>query len=142
MTLRDHLQAIYDQHGRLTPVLVMEAARPEDHPLHASVFDRPIGEAAEAWYLDRAHELIRRLKIVYREAENGEPAREVRAFHAIRGNGETEYAYEPIERITIDPMMRRMLVRDAEREWKTLKAKYEHLREFMAIVASDLTKAA
>lgn len=140
MTLRDHLQAIYDQHGRLTPGLVVETARQEDHPLHSLVFDRSVEDAAEAFYEDRAHELIRRVKISYRPSEDGEE-RQIRAFHAIRGNDES-YAYEPIEEIAKDPLHRAMLLRDAEREWKTLKSRYAHLQEFLSLVAEDLAEAA
>ncbi len=51
MNLRDHFQAIYDQHGQLTPALVVQVARPKDHPLHDRVFDKPTKEAAEMWLI-------------------------------------------------------------------------------------------
>lgn len=141
MTLRDHLQAIYDQHGQLTPVLVKEVARAKDHPLHASVFDKNVKDASEAWYEHRAHELIRKVRISYRDADSGEP-RDIRAFHAVRSGEDGGLSYEPLETIADDPLLKKMLLRDAEREWRALRTRYEHLEEFFQIVASDLAVAA
>ena len=141
MSLRDHLQAIYDEHGRLTPELVVEAARPDDHPLHGFVFDRDPDSAAEAWYRHRAHELIQRVKITY--GQTGTEPKEIRAFHAVRSTADQGgFVYEPIEHIAATPLLRQMVLRDAEREWKSLKAKYGHLREFLDMVANDLPEAA
>ena len=68
MSLRAHLQDLYDTHGELTPAIVLEAARPKNHPLHGYVFDRAPKQAAEAYYLGRAHDLLQRARVVYREA--------------------------------------------------------------------------
>lgn len=107
----------------------------------AFVFDRTVAGAAEAWYEHRAHELIRRVKITYRSATGDEP-RDIRAFHAIRGADDGSFKYEPIERIAESPILRQMLLRDARREWQTLKSRYAHLDEFLQMVASDLKAAA
>lgn len=139
MSLRDEMQAIYDQHGRLTPALVVETARPKTHPLHSRVFDRPKNEAAEAWYKHRAHELIQSVKIVYREATEEQPERMVRAFHAVRGESGVEY--RPAEDIADDPFARQLVLRDMEREWKQLLARYEHFEEFLGMVRADVEVA-
>lgn len=138
MSLRDELQAIYDQHGKLTPELVVDEARSKDSPLHASVFDRTKGEAAEAWYRHRAHELIKSVKVVYLEGTDKDPALSVRAFHAV--NREDGYSYEPVGKVAHDPFTRQILLRDMEREWKQLLARYEQFQEFLAIVSSDIDK--
>lgn len=94
--LRDWMQELYDRHGMITPALVLEAARPDDSPAHAYVFGVPLGEAAEQFYLGRAHELIRRVKVqVIRNAE--EPPRRVRFWHAIPGGPESAVEYHSIE---------------------------------------------
>lgn len=136
MNLRDQLQAIYDQHGQLTPELVVQEARDENHPLHARVFDRKPREAAEAWYRHRAHELIQSVRVVYREADEDGPERSVRAFHCLRNEG--GHVYEPVDRIVDDEFVRKMLLRDMEREWKQLLSRYEEFKEFLAMVESDL----
>lgn len=137
MTLREQLQAIYNEHGHLTPELVVQVARPRGHPLHSLVFDRTVKEASEAWYRHRAHELIRSARVVYREADETDGAHSVRAFHAVRAT-DNSYVYEPVEKIADDPLLRRIVLRDMEREWKALHRRYREFAEFAEIVRSDL----
>lgn len=85
MNLRDWTLRLYEEHGALTPEIVKEAARPEDSPAHAFVFNVPPGEAAEAWYLERAHKLIRTVKVEYRPAPES-PPRRVRVWHSVTGD--------------------------------------------------------
>ena len=47
-----------DTDGRITPDLVKEAARPEDSPIHALVFDKDDKQAAEDYFLYRARVVI------------------------------------------------------------------------------------
>lgn len=140
--LRDILQGIYEQHGTLTPDLVARLAKPKGHPLHERIYDRPPGEAAEAWYRSRAHELIRSVRIVYREATETEAAASVRAFHAVRSNGDDDgsYVYEPVDRVISDPFSRQLVLRDMERQWKELLARYKHFEEFVKMVGEDLSE--
>lgn len=137
--IREHLQAIYDAHGTLTPAIVVREARPKNHPLHSYVFDRAPAEAAEAWYRHRAHELIQRVKITYAAGDGEE--RSVRAFICTRT--ENGYAYDPAEKVAVDPFLRELALRDMEREWKLLHARYGHFEEFIHLVAADVgTQAA
>lgn len=136
-SLRDQLQTIYEQHGKLTPELVVEAARPDDHPLHTRVFDRAPREAAEAWYRHRAHDLIQSVKVVYRD-EAHHVDRSVRAFHAVRSDGPGSYTYEPVEKVVADPFTKQLVLREMEREWRQLLHRYESFREFTELVAGDL----
>jgi len=136
VSLRDELQDIYDQHGALTPVLVVQAARPKGHPLHHRVFDRPPKEAAEEWYRHQARELIRSVKVVYREADGDDPAKVVRAFHAVeRPDG---FSYEPAEQVAADPVARQIVLRSMERDWRQLVARYEEFEEFLDMVREDV----
>ena len=99
-TLLAWATGLYDAHGHLTPELVREAARPAASPAHGYVFNVPPGEAAEGYYLERAHKLIRQVKVVY-AATPAAPARRLRLFHAVPGD---ENAYEYL---TIDDLVRR-----------------------------------
>ncbi|WP_143591212.1 hypothetical protein [Thermoactinospora rubra] len=139
MSLRDHMQAIYDQYGKLTPELVVEVAKEPDHPLHDR-FEWDDSVAAEAWRREQAHRLIQKCKVVYREADDKNPEQSVRAFHAVRS--EKGHVYEPVERVTADPFMAQLVLQDMEREWKALKRRYEHFSEFYAMVRRDLDKDA
>jgi flavin-binding protein dodecin len=85
----------------LTPELVREAARPDDSPAHSWVFSVPVEQAAEQYYLDRAHDLIRRVRVTVIARSDGEPRR-VRFFHAIPGE-EAAYVYEPLDVIRRSP---------------------------------------
>ena len=136
MSLRDHLQDIYEQHGRLTAELVVEAARPKAHPLHARVFDQDKSEAAESWYRHRAHELIRSVRVVYKDADETGPQRDVRAFHSVPDA--EGFAFQPYDKVSVDPLMRQMVLRSMEREWNTLFSRYKEFEEFLALVAGDV----
>lgn len=139
MSLRDHLQDIYDQHGALTPALVVEQARPKSHPLHDR-FEWDNRAAGEAWRRQQAHELIRSVKVVYREATDSDPAEHVRAWHAVRG--EEGHSYEPAEKVAGDPFLSALVLKDMEREWKQLHRRYGHFAEFVALVRGDTEQVA
>lgn len=138
--LRAQLQTIYDEHGVLTPAIVVDVARPKDHPLHVRVFDLGQRDAAEAWYRERAHELIRSVRIAYREGAEG--LVQGRAFVAVRSEGVNEYVYEPAEKVAADPFVREIVLREMEREWRTLHRRYEQFEEFVALVSSSLAVGA
>lgn len=137
-TLRDALQDIYNRHGRLTAELVVKEATAETHPLH-SRFTWDDEEAGEQWRHHQAAELIRSVKIAYREATDTEQARNVRAYHAVRGPA--GYAYQPAETVAADPVMRALVLADMEREWKALHRRYQHFAEFLTMVRADLDEA-
>lgn len=139
MSLRDQLQGIYDSHGELSPRLVLDEARDPAHPLH-SRFEWDDSIAAERWRVHQAHELIQSVKIVYRQAKGKTPAKDIRAFHAVRTpNG---HVYEPAENIAADELLTAMVLRDMERDWKALKTRYGHFAEFVRMVRDDTADGA
>lgn len=134
MDLQQQLQAIYDQHGTLTPELVVEAARPDNSPLHAYVFDKPPDQAAEAYYRERAHRLIQRVDVLF-TSSNGE-TRRVRAFHAVHS---TEgWVYEPLEAVVRSYRLTEAVLAEMEREWRALYARWGHFQEFLDLVHKDV----
>lgn len=138
MSLRNELQAIYDGRGRLTAAIVVDEARPKAHPLH-SRFEWNNGVAAEAWRREQASELIRSVKVIYRKPDS-EQRLEIRFWHAIaspEGHG-----YEPTDKVTADPVLRAILLRDMEREWKDMFARYSDFKEFLDLVRADLEATA
>lgn len=135
MSLRDQLQAIYDQHARLTPALVVDTARSPDHPLHDR-FEWDDSIAGESWRKYQAHELIRTVTIVRKSADGETEGPKVRAFHAVRG--QDGYVYEPVERVIADPFLTKLVLADMEREWKTLRSRYEKFNEFWNLVRDDV----
>ncbi len=139
MSLRDQLQTIYDQRGQLTPNIVVDEARDPGHPLH-NRFEWDNSVAGEAWRRQQAHELIRSVRIVYREATEKEPARKVRHWHAVRN--ENGHVYEPAPKVAADPLLRQMVLRDMEREWRQLQNRYGQFQEFIEMVRRSLGEEA
>ena len=136
--LREQLLDIRAQHGQLTPSIVVEEARHKTSPLHRLVFDKAPKDAAETYYRQRAHELIRSCRIAYREATEDEAARSIRAFQAVRSEGPNEYVYEPSDEIANDPLLTAMVLRNMEREWKQLHRRYGAFAEFIELVRRAL----
>lgn len=134
MSLRDDLQSIYQQYGQLTPRLVLDEARDEDHPLH-SRFEWDDRIAAEAHRLNQAHELITSVKITYRRTDGSRS--DVRAFHAMRStdeDGDGGYEYLPAADIARDEILSALLLREMKRDIAALKSRWGHFQEFVALV--------
>lgn len=137
--LRGDLLAIRQQHGKLTPQIVVDAARDPEHALH-SRFEWDDTVAGEAYRRQQAQELIRRAKVVYREAESDEPPRLGRAFIAIPT--QDGHVYDPVEEVVEDPFRRQLALNTMEREWKDLYRRYQDFAEFAAMVRRDIGDAA
>lgn len=137
--LRDELLTVRAQHGKLTPQLVVDTARDPEHPLH-SRFEWDDAVAGEAWRRQQAHELIRKAKVVYREASDTEGEKSVRAFVAIRA--EEGHVFDPVEEVAQDPFRQRLVLADMEREWKALFARYKEFEAFLLLVRQDVESAA
>ena len=138
MDLRDELQRIYDRHNELTPAMVVDEARNENHPLH-NRFEWDDRVAGEAWRRHQAHEMIRSVRIVYRDQDGGTD-KSVRAFHAVRS--EKGHVYEPTDEVVRDPFLSKMVLADMEREWNQLRRRYEQFQEFYDMVRRDLDQGA
>lgn len=139
MSLRDQLQAIYDEKGVLTPAVLVDVARPSDHPLHDR-FEWDDAIAGEAWRRRQAHELIRSVRVVYREPTEQDPGADVRAWHAVRGEDERSYVYEPAERVATDEFLSALVLRDMERQWKELHRRFGAFQAFVDMVRGDLSE--
>lgn len=134
--LNEELLALRSEHGRLTPDLVVNAARPADGPLHDR-FTWDDSEAAERYRLDEARQLIRSVRVVYRRP-NGDTAR-VRGWLSIdRPELGGQKSYEPAEQVLADPLTSKILLRQLERELAAMEAKYSHLSEFRQVVLDKL----
>lgn len=135
-TLRDHLQSIYDQKGKLTPALVLDEARDPNHPLHHR-FQWDDSKAAEAYRLQQARDLIRSVRVTYREATEKEQSRAVRGFVAPRSPDKPN-EYIPVEEALADPLTRKLLLKQMERQWQDMKRQYGHMVEFWQLLKPDV----
>lgn len=150
-TTKDALQAIYDEHGALTPDLVVAIAADPGHVLHERfVWDDT--EAARRYRLVQASGLIRSVSVVVERAEDKPPVR-VRAFVADREVGvvtrldsdaEDEDGerltgnYRPVEEVVASDTMRTAWFRSLARDWQALKRRAGSSREFAQMVLDDL----
>lgn len=140
MNLRSELEKIYKQQGELTPKIVVEVARRSDHPLHSAVFDCPPKLAADRYYLDRAHQLIQSVRITYRDPKTSKPY-DIRAWHAIPSEADRTHVYRPTDEVVNDPILKAIVLREMERDWRQLHARYGSFVEFLDLVSKDLAKA-
>jgi hypothetical protein len=60
---------------------------------------------------------------------------DIRAFQCVRRPDGP--AYEPSAEVALDPFARMLVLGDMEREWKSLKKRYSHFREFTDMVRKD-----
>lgn len=132
--LRDQLLGIRAERGMLTPEIVVDEARPDEHPLH-SRFEWNDTVAAEKWRREQAADLIRSVKITYSD-KHDRPA-EVRAFVVVRGESPNA-DYQPTEEAMADPFTSKILLAEFQREWKSFKARYDRLAEFAEIIRRDV----
>ena len=138
------LQGIYVEHGRLTPTLVVDAARPVGSPLH-SRFEWDDTIAGPAYRLQQAGAVIRSVKVVRDDAPDLEPTR-VRAFvhlPATPGEDETDAAatYVPIEVVAGDAVMDAVARREMQRRIQDLRRTYASYAAFWEEIHALLVKA-
>ena len=134
--LREQLQAIRDEHGTLTPALVVDVARDPEHPLHPR-FEWDDSTAAERWRIEQAGQLLR---VTYRPLP-GKPT-DLRAFSAVKGEDSPTSDYVPTEDVLANPFTRELLLRQMKRDWQTFKRRYDHMSEFASFVTDQLEESA
>lgn len=133
MSVKQQLEDIYAAHGELTPKLLVDTARPDDHPLHDR-FEWDNTVAGEKYREEQARGLIRTVRVV--EVHGDTDVTSVRAFHSVpRPAGQT---YVPLDEVIADPFTRTIVLKAAEREWRRVFSRNKHLAEFIDMVLRDL----
>jgi hypothetical protein len=105
--------------GRLQPPEIVEAARPEEAPLHQA-FEWDDGVAAEEFRLIQARQLIRAVQVV----QNGQEPRSIYAYVPSQENG-----YEPIEALIQHPDRFVLALNSALEDVSSAQRRVEELRE-------------
>jgi hypothetical protein len=119
--------------GLLLPQSVVEAARPQNSPLH-SRFEWDDTEAAESYRLWQARQLIR--VVVEQIAGVAAPTEVFVSLSPDRSRG---HGYRVTTEVMSDAAMRGILLQDALDELNVFRHKYARLRE-LAIVFSAIRK--
>jgi hypothetical protein len=110
-------------------VLTITAAK--DHEFHDRYWGMSDEDAAYAYRQELVNEDIRSFQVIYREP-SGDDDGKIREFVSVQtGEGR---AYRRTADVAADPLLSRIVLADAEREWKALYNRYKHLEEFIALV--------
>lgn len=120
--------------GRITARVVVDAARPEDAPLHPC-FEWDNLRAAELYREDQARHVINSVRIVHRSEDASVPVTLVHAFVNLTetvGDDE-ERGYIPMARVMREPSL---LAQALERAAAELKAIEERYKQYELIATS------
>jgi hypothetical protein len=145
------MQRIRQEHGMVTPELVVKAAKPEDAPRHAA-FEWNDDVAARAWREEQAKYILRSLVVVYRRSSDAALMPPVRYLVNVRQTADDPSfdratdalveprSYHPILSVMSEADHRRRLLRQAWRDLQTWRTRYRELetlgRVFAAIDAA------
>lgn len=121
--------------GRLESRMVVEAARPEDSPLHPA-FEWDDVKAAEAWRVEQARHLIRVIEVVVEKADGGHAP--TRAFVSVVRD--TDRSYTSTAHALTDLDLRRQVLDSAWQELEAWRRRHAELIEFAKIFA-DIDEA-
>lgn len=136
MTLRDHLLAIKQKRGELTPQAVVDEARDPRHALHHR-FEWDDSVAGELYRREQARQLIVEVKVVYK-SDNGS-SKSIRGFYAIQDGSEGNFAYHDVNELRADPVTREIILRNMERDWRAMQDRYEDFEEFWSLVQEKVS---
>lgn len=128
----NELMALYQARGQLIPSDVVDAARPDDSPLHR-FFEWDDSVAAERYRVLQAGQLVRSVKVFIEGANNN--SLEVRSWVAVNRDGS---GYQPTEVVGADPEQRNRVLRRMNREINSLRTRYGIYEEFW--IALDAIK--
>ena len=126
----ERLKKIKDQHGAITPRVVVDDAANPRSPLHPC-FEWDDETAADNYRLSQARKLIG--SIVVAEMDNYPIINETRAFVHVTNDGPH---YEAVEVAMSQEGMRNEVLERAKREIKLWRARYAGYEEFADLVLS------
>ena len=130
------LDRITKEHGgRLTPDAVVETARSANHPLHAH-FEWDDKVAAESYRLDQARSIIRMVRVVDDEANDGT----ARAFLSVSDN--KGVAYRSITEVKSSAELQMAVLKQADRDLDAFMRRFRDMTDVCADVQSARKKVA
>lgn len=136
MSLRTELDAIYAEYRQLVPREVAALVRdhPEQYPSLHEHLEWDDSVAGQKYREIQVQRLIRTIRVTQPVGETGQTR--IRSWHSVpRPDGHT---YIPLEDVQQDPFTRQLVLQQADREWRAMKARYGHMHEFFDAVRKDL----
>ena len=125
----ERLAQLADENGqRLTPRVVVEAARPMDAVLHPC-FEWDDLRAAELFREDQARGIIRGVRVVTQEQSATQAEASERVFVNIveQIGEELQHTYAPVPVVRRDPVLRQQVLAAARRDLMTWRNRYLEL---------------
>lgn len=121
-SVHDYLIRMHQEHGTLTPELVVEDAKRKDSPLHV-LFEWDVDKAALAHWHEVARQLIRNVRVVVTNEE-----RVIRAPYFVRDPSlpSNQQGYTTVERLRTKPdMAREAVAEECSRAAAAFRRAYE-----------------
>ncbi len=127
----ERLERIRKKHkGRLTAEAVLADGRLKSSPFH-DIFEWKDSVAAEAYRLDQARYIIRKIVIVREDCPD-----QVRAYHRVIQADDEKPTYTSIVAVMNSPNLRKQLIDEAERELLVWRKRYANLKKFAKVFAA------
>lgn len=133
---RAYMETVAAEQGELAVNYLYEAAKEPANPLHAWVFNKPVSEAAEAYYKDNVRSLIRAYTITI--VTPGQASETMRGFVNIVKPGTQEHVYVTVEKATTNLVLREQMLKNLQRDIATLERKYGMLSEYQSVLAASI----
>ncbi len=129
------LDAMAEEHGRLTAGIVVAESRPEHAPLHPA-FEWDNSLAAELYREHQARHIVR--SIIAVKIDSGGETSNFHKFVHVKTDiaGETESVYISAEIAMTDKMLRRQVLQQAMAELRAFQRKYSELEELVQVFAA------
>lgn len=132
------IERVQKVHGdRMTARIYVDAARPDDSPLHPTLEWDNL-RAAELYREDQARHVLACIRIVEARDANGTPSKTIRAFVNLveRVGNETQRHYVPMATVLADADLLRQAVEKAAKELAAFEDRYASF-QMIADVARD-----
>lgn len=129
----EHLAHLEQEHGQLTPRLVLDDARDEDALLHPC-FEWRDDVAAELYRERQAGQLLRNLTVQIEQPDK--PPRPVRAFVSVTNTANENRAFVGVSRALSDADMREQVLREALQSLQSFRTKYKAFAELGGVIAA------
>lgn len=121
------------QGGRLTPKMVVDAARSSNNPLHRH-FEWDDATAADAYRMDQARNLIRIVRVDEPDADEPQP----RAFLSV--SDDSGIAYRSLDAVRKSEDFQQALLKAAERDLEAFERRYRQMADICEIVRTAREK--
>ena len=136
-TAGEHIEALSERDGEVTPKSLLEDSRPADAVLHP-LYEWDDGKAAEKYRLHQSKLIIGNLEIIsVQHEELSIPPTPIRAFVSVNERNE-KASYRPTLIALSEEETRKKVIENAKRELASFDAKYKGLIDTVAVISEFL----